>query len=101
MRRLFPEAWNAFANHLPEDERDDLLANYYRRLIDPDPAIHLTAARVWSRYEASCSTLRPNPEAVSSFIEPATALGLARIEAHYFVNDCFMAEGKLLENADQ
>ena len=101
MRRLFPEAWNAFANHLPEDERDDLLTNYHRRLIDPDPAVHLPAARVWSRYEGSCSTLRPNPEAVSSFLEPATALGLARIEAHYFVNDCFMPEGALLKNADR
>ena len=39
-----------------------------------DPKIHLPAARVWSRYEGSCSTLRPNPGAVSSFIEPATAL---------------------------
>ena len=31
----------------------------------------------------------------------AMALGLARIEAHYFVNDCFMPEGALLENADR
>lgn len=100
MRRLFPEAWADFANFLPANERDDLLGNYHRRLIDPDPEIHLPAARVWSRYEGSCSTLRPNPDAVSSFLEPQTALGLARIEAHYFVNDCFMEEGALLKNAN-
>ena len=101
MRRLFPEAWETFANFLPEQERGDLLGNYRRRLIDPDPEIHLPAARVWSRYEGSCSTLRPNPEAVSSFLEPATALGLARIEAHYFVNDCFMDEGQLLDDVSR
>jgi proline iminopeptidase len=98
MRRLFPEAWSEFANYLPAAERGDLLHNYHRRLIDPDPEVHLPAARAWSRYEGSCSTLRPNPDAVTSFLEPATALGLARIEAHYFVNDCFMPEGALLEN---
>ena len=97
MRRIFPEAWDAFANFLPEQERGDLLRNYHRRLIDPNPEIHLPAARVWSRYEGSCSTLRPNPEALSSLLAPSVALGLARIEAHYFVNNCFMNEGQLLD----
>jgi len=101
MRRIFPEAWEAFANFLPEQERDDLLGNYHRRLIDPNPEIHLPAARVWSRYEGSCSTLRPNPEALSSLLEPTAALGLARIEAHYFVNNCFMQEGQLLDKVSQ
>jgi len=100
MRRIFPEAWREFADYLPEDERGDLLGNYHRRLVDPDPEVHLPAARIWSRYEGSCSTLRPNPEAVSSFLDPATALGLARIEAHYFVNNCFMEEGALLKKAN-
>ena len=101
MRRIFPEAWEAFANFLPEQERADLLGNYHRRLIDPNPEIHLPAARVWSRYEGSCSTLRPNPEALSSLLEPTAALGLARIEAHYFVNNCFMQEGQLLDKVSQ
>lgn len=101
MRRLFPEAWQEFSNHLPKDERDDLLFNYHRRLVDPNPSIHIPAARVWSRYEGSCSTLRPNPEAVSSLLEPSSALGLARIEAHYFINACFMNEGELLDNIER
>ncbi len=99
MRRFFPEAWSAFAGHLPEDERGDILAAYHRRLVDPDPAVHMPAAQAWSRYEGACSTLRPSPEAVSALTEPQVALGLARIEAHYFVNDCFLEEGSLLRNA--
>ena len=101
MRRLFPEAWQEFSNYLPKDERDDLLFNYHRRLVDPDPSIHIPAARVWSKYEGSCSTLRPNPEAVSSLLEPTSALSLARIEAHYFINACFMNEGELLDNIER
>ena len=33
--------------------------------------------------------------------EPSVALGLARIEAHYFANDLFLEEGQLLDRADR
>ena len=61
VRRVFPEAWRAFSGFLPEAERGDLLAAYHRRLLDPDPRIHMPAARAWSVYEGACSTLLPNP----------------------------------------
>lgn len=93
---VFPEAHAAFALHLPEAERGDLLGSYLKRLCDPDPAVHLPAARAWSAYEGSCSTLLPNPDSVSSFAQDRIALGLARIEAHYFAHDLFLPEGGLL-----
>ncbi len=89
VRRIFPEAWRAFAGFLPESERDDILAAYHRRLLDPDPSVHLPAARAWSSYEGACSTLLPNPETVSAFGEERLALGLARIEAHFFRHHLF------------
>jgi proline iminopeptidase len=84
MRTVFPEAWRAFSGFIPESERGDLLGAYYRRLIDPDPALHMPAARAWSTYEGACSTLLPSPDTVAAFGEDRMALGLARIEAHYF-----------------
>jgi proline iminopeptidase len=84
VRRVFPEAWRAFSGFLPEDERSDILGAFYRRLLDPDPRIHMPAARAWSIYEGACSTLLPNPETVAAFGEDRLALGLARIEAHFF-----------------
>ena len=96
--RSFPEAWRAFAGFIPEAERGDLLDAYYRRLTDPDPAVHMPAARAWSIYEGSCSTLLPNPETVADFGEDRVALGLARIEAHYFRHDIFLPENFLLDN---
>lgn len=101
MGRFFPEAWRAFAEFLPEDERDDLLAGYIRRLNDPDPAVHGPAARAWSVYEASCATLLPSPETVASFSDDRTALGLARLESHYFAHGCFLPEGALLERVER
>jgi proline iminopeptidase len=96
MRSLFPEPWRAFVGFLPESERSDALANYYRRLIHHDPAVHMPAAHAWSRYESSCSTLLPDPELIAHFDEDAVALAIARIEAHYFVNRVFLAEGALI-----
>ncbi len=101
MQRVFPEAWRRFVAFLPEAERNDLLANYHRRLTDSDPDIHLPAAKVWSQYEGACSTLLPSAETVSSFGDPLKALGLARIEAHYFVNDLFMEERHLLNGVSK
>ncbi|HEV8677819.1 MAG TPA: prolyl aminopeptidase [Stellaceae bacterium] len=96
MRTVFPEAWRAFAGHLPEAERGDLLGGYYRRLTDPDPGVHMPAARAWSVYEGACSTLLPNPETVAAFGEERLALGLARIEAHYFTRHLFGPEQDLV-----
>jgi proline iminopeptidase len=96
MGAFFPEHWQAFAGHLPAGERGDLLAGYYRRLTDPDPAVHLPAAHAWSRWEGACSTFKPNPGVVADFDRDEVALGLARIEAHYFVNEIFLAPDALL-----
>jgi proline iminopeptidase len=95
---VFPEAQRAFAGFLPRAERADLLANYYRRLTDPDPATHRPAARAWSGYEAACSTLLPNADNVAAVNDDRVALALARIEAHYFVNKIFLPPDSLMGN---
>jgi proline iminopeptidase len=99
LRAIFPEAWRTFAQFIPEGERKDLLHAYHTRLVHPDPAVHMPAARSWSVYEGSCSTLLPNPALVADFASDRVALGLARIEAHYFVNDIFLPPDFLLREA--
>ncbi len=101
MGRIFPEAWHDFSQAIPEAERDDLLAAYVCRLNDPDPAVHLPAARAWATYEARCSTLRPNPNAVAAMSDAQAMLALARIEAHYLAHGAFLAPGQLFEGIDR
>ncbi len=98
LRHFFPEAWQDFVAPLSPLERNDILATYYRRLMDPDPAIHMPAARAWGRYEGRCSTLLPSPETVNYFSSDTVALGLARMEAHYFSHDIFLPQNALLDN---
>lgn len=101
LKTLFPEAWRTFVAPLSLPEQQDILAAYHRRLMDPDPAVHMPAARTWSTYEGSCSTLLPNPETVGYFSGDTVALGLARMEAHYFSHGIFLPPDSLLDNIDR
>lgn len=101
MGRFFPEAHERFVRPIPAAERGDLLGAYYRRLIDPDPSVHVPAAAAWASYEAACSTLLPNPRAVASNAEAHQSLALSRIEAHFFANHLFEPENRLLRDLDR
>ena len=100
MGRIFPDAWHDFSETIPAAERGDLLASYYKRLTDPDPEVHMPAARAWASYEARCSTLRPNPDAVRAISASQGTLALARIEAHYLANGAFLEPDQLFANMD-
>ena len=82
--RFFPEAWAAFVEPIPEDERDDLIAAYARRLIDGDESEQLRFARPWVRWESASAVLRP-PKSVA-VAGGAHSRAFARIENHYFVH---------------
>ncbi len=101
MRAIFPEAWRDFTADLGPGEDADILEAYFARLTHADREVRARAARAWSIYEGACSTLLPNPEIISSAAEQAHALGLARIEAHYFRNNRFAPESWILDNLDR
>jgi proline iminopeptidase len=109
MARVFPEAHRAYSHYIPAAERHDLLAAYYKRLTDPDPAVHRPAAAAWCTYENACSRLIPSSPAIvpsdaaarkKTGPDPAQAgsLAMARIECHYMINKGFMAPRQLLDN---
>ncbi len=98
LKNFFPEAWRRLAEHLPPHERNNILKAYYALITHPDPAIHFPAARAWSIYEGSCSTLLPNPNIVANFGADRVALGLARMESHYFMHDIFLPPNFIIDN---
>ncbi len=98
-RRVFPEYWEEFLAPIPEAERGDLIRAYHARLTGGDELARMGAAKAWSIWEGRCATLRPNPDVVNHFANPFVALSLARVECHYFVNDCFLEAGQLLRDA--
>ena len=101
LARFYPDLSDDFLNVLPAAERGRPLDAYWRRILDPDPAVHGPAARAWADTERILS------EHVSSRVRldmaslnstralPATPF----MEAHYFANDCFMKPNQLLNEA--
>ena len=75
-----------FSPSLVSAERGDLLSAYYRRLTSDDPAVRLTAAKIWSGWEGATSKLLPDPDFAGHYEEDVFALAFARIEVHYFFN---------------
>ncbi len=101
MGKIFPEAWEAFAGHLPEDERGDLLNNYYHRLTSEDDATRIAAGKRWSVYESSCCNLIPDPDMIAQSAEDRFAVAISSIEAHYFLHNAFTPETRLLDDIDR
>ncbi len=96
---VFPDYWEDFLRPIPKAERDDLLRAYHRRLTGDDEVARMAAAKAWSLWEGRTATLRQRRSVVEHFSDPHTALSLARIEAHYFVNDAFLAPNQILRDA--
>lgn len=104
MGQFYPEAAAQFNALYPEIDPSDsaaLLARYYQDLCNDDPAVHTEPAIRWSLYESACAALISNIETITTDEEKRQALALARLEAHYFVNDMIAPEESLLNFIDK
>ena len=98
---IFPDYWADFLAPITPEEQDDLLHAYHRHLTGTDEVDRIRAARAWSLWEARCATLDPNPHVVERFTSAHVAVAMARIEAHYFVNHCFVSDNDIIERANR
>jgi proline iminopeptidase len=92
---FFPENGEQFRSHLPVGEQKSLLKSYYKRLTDPDPKIHSEAALRWYNYESMSSSLLPE---LGEKIPTPQIIACARLEAHYFMNNCFLQPSQLIND---
>ncbi len=97
--RIFPDYWEDFIAPIPESERGDLLRAYHKRLTGRDELARMAAAKAWAIWEGRTATLAANEAVVKHFAAPHTALSVARIECHYFINGAFLRPNQLLEEA--
>ncbi|MBW8053978.1 MAG: prolyl aminopeptidase [Nitrospira sp.] len=97
--RVFPEYWQEFVAPIPEEERHDLLAAHYRRLIGDDEVARMACAKAWSLWQGRAATLGRNTHVMEFFASPHTAVALARMGAHYFINSAFLGSNQILRDA--
>jgi proline iminopeptidase len=99
---IYPDQWEQFVSIIPHEERDDIIAAYYRRLTSNDERVRIEAAKCFSNWEASTMCLIPDAKAVTDMTEIHSALSIARTECHYTLHRCFMpTDNHLLDNIDK
>ncbi|MEO1537500.1 MAG: prolyl aminopeptidase [Pseudomonadota bacterium] len=94
--QFWPELWRNFVSLIPEDEQDDLIAAYSKRLFTGDRASETRYARAWANWENSLASIRNDGPVGESPAEFARAF--ARLENHYFSNLGFLGEDSWIEN---
>lgn len=99
---IFPDYWERYRDAIPENERSDFMAAYYKRLTSDDEAVRLAAAKAWSTWEGATSKLFPDKDLMDHWEGEHEALSLARIECHYFMNNSFFPnENYILDNINK
>ena len=96
--RLFADYWEDFIAPVTVDDRQDMVAAYYRLLTSSDEGIRLEAAKAWSIWEGRTANLKTNPQVLAHFSDPQAALSIARIECHYFQHHSFLQGRAILDN---
>ena len=100
---LYPGLSEDFIGLLPAEERGAPIEAYWRRILDPDAAIHGLAARAWGETERILSEHAPNRVRLDiAALRASRALpSTPFMEAHYFQNDCFMKPDQLMNEAEK
>jgi proline iminopeptidase len=101
LQRFYPALWEDFLAALPPEERGNPLPQYYRRILHPDPAIHLPAAFAWHDTERALSEVAPAQTRLGPVAPDRPRPNSPFVEAHYFLHDCFMPPDALMAGARQ
>ncbi|TDF39382.1 prolyl aminopeptidase [Alteromonadaceae bacterium M269] len=96
--RLFPEYWADFVNAFPHKSVSDYVAEGYELMLGEDKKLARKIAHAWTQWELRCCTLLPNAEFVAENLDEDHCWTLARHEAHFMKNACFLSDNQILNN---
>jgi proline iminopeptidase len=102
MGKTFPEAYQEMLDFFPIEEQDDLVSAFYKRIMDSDPEVQLSAGRAFMKFDLVSSTLLPDPEGVRALLEnDRVVLSVTRAFFHYARNKFFLGENQILADLDK
>ena len=95
---IYPDEWDKFIKYIPEEERNDLVEAYYKRINSDNIEIRNKFSLLWKDFETNCSKFLPDTE--KSITDSAKVFSSSRIENHYMKNKCFLpSDNFILENS--
>lgn len=99
MNDHFPELWQEMAEHIPEDERDDLVKAYNKRLNETnDEDVMWQAAQKFGRYDLAAGTLLPHARLEEFMQNKQLIISLSKLFVYYSANDFFLKPGEIYDN---
>jgi proline iminopeptidase len=95
---VYPEYYEDFIKPIPEEERNDLLKAYYKR-VHIDKVDTTKYCKSWTRWEMCASQLYISQETIDKSENEEYSVPFATIELHYFANNAFFeSDNYLLDN---
>lgn len=93
--KFWPDLWVRFVNLIPEDERDDLIAAYHRRLFCGDMQTEIKYGKAWAAWENALASIHSSGGGHEGPGEYSRTF--SRLENHYFTNAGFLEfDGQIL-----
>jgi proline iminopeptidase len=97
--QIYPDEWERYNERVSEST--DKVAAYCKLLNCDDAEIAMSAARSWTRWEASMMNLFPDQDALQEMIDDQSALSIARIESHFTKHNFFLEDDNfVLDNCE-
>jgi proline iminopeptidase len=96
VNRIFPDLWENFCSFIPANERHDLVAAYYSRLISADQEMVEQAARNYSDWSGAIVTYLLDIEGSITPDDLTEVINQVRIETHYGAHGYFIKENQIL-----
>lgn len=93
--KFWPDLWQRFVKLIPEDEHDDLIAAYHRRLFCGDMQTEVKYGKAWAAWENALASIHSSGGLHEGPGEYSRTF--SRLENHYFINAGFLAfDGQIL-----
>lgn len=101
-RYHFPIEWERFIALVPEAYRtsgDEIMKYYAKQMRSNDTATATKYALEWTLWEATLISLNYDPAETENYVrQDPTTLAIALIETHYFLQNCFIPDGYIINN---
>lgn len=99
MKKTYPEAWEVMVADFQEHEKNDLISAFYKRVMNPDPSIHLPAAQAFMVFDTLCVKLIPTADDIQEvYSNTISTLGIGRAFIHHAAHEFFLKENQILDN---
>ncbi|MCU4117002.1 prolyl aminopeptidase [Mycoplasma zalophi] len=93
---FFTKEYEKFQQYSNQNTTPSIIKFYYDHIQNKDLNIAVEAAKQWADWEMSVITLLPNKNTIENAQD---IINFSILETHYFINNCFIEENQILNNA--